>query len=447
MVSKILHFTQDDLSDIALKVMALAKGMGATDSELEVSVATGTSVSVRMESLEAIELHNDKTISIIVYFDKRRGISTTSDFTDQALQLCVEAACQIAKYTSEDQAFGLADSNLFAKDIRDLDLFVPCNYGQEQMIEKALECESNALSYNAKIMNSEGAQLNTSQSMFIYANSAGFIGGFPSSMHSLSCSVVASDDSGMQRDYSYTAARSLDNLKSAKVIGQESAERALKRLGPQKINTGRFPVIFEAPIATSIISSLAASISGGNLFRETSFLLNSMDKKVASNILTISEDPLLLGGHASTCFDDDGVKVEPRIVIDRGYLQGYFLSSYSARRLGMETTGNAGGAHNLIVSSSENDFNALVKQMDTGLIVTELLGHGLNMVTGDYSRGVVGFWVEHGNIKHAVEEITIAGNMKEMLLNIITIGKDTYLNGSKYTGSILIDGMTVASNS
>ena len=446
MSTKILNYTNADLSELAEKIIALAKKKGASDADLDISVGTGTSVSVRMGTVETIELNKDKNISITVYFNKLRGSSSTSDFSKDSIHSCIDAACDIARYTSEDSAFGLAKPELYAKEFKELALYNPLEISQEEMVNLAIDCEHSALSYSDKVKNSEGSSINTSESLFIYANSNGFLGGFPSSRHSMSCSVIASDKSGMQRDYSFSSNRKFENLKSIKDIGQDSALRALRRLAPAKIKTGRYPVIFEAPVATSLISALVSAVSGGNLFRETSFLLNSLGSKVASSALSIKEDPFQLGAHASTSFDDDGVKVEPRVVLDKGNLQGYFLSTYSAKRLGMDTTGNAGGAHNLIISSTVENLDKLIAQMDTGLIVTELLGHGLNMVTGDYSRGVAGLWVEKGLIKHAVEEITIAGNMKDMLNGIIGVGGDIYLNGSKYTGSVLIEDMTVASN-
>ena len=313
------------------------------------------------------------------------------------------------------------------------------------MIAKVLIVEKTALSFDKRISNSEGANFSTSNNLFVQANSNGFIGGFPSSRHTISCSVIAKDSSGMQRDYSYSNSRKISNLQSLEEIGETSAQRALNRLMPKPIKTGRYPVIFESQVATSLVSSIVSASSGSNQYRKTSFLLNSLDKKIASENLSINEDPYLKHGNATTYFDGEGVYVKPRVVVDKGFLKGYFLSSYSARRLKMQTTGNAGGAHNLIASSSSHSFKELIKKMGRGLVVTELMGQGLNMVTGDYSRGVAGFWVEEGVIVHAVEEITIAGNMRDMLLNISNIGNDTYKNGSQYIGSVLIDEMTIAS--
>lgn len=442
---KILNYSQDDLYDLARYVNKQAKAKGASESEVEIDVDAGTSVSVRLKELESITLNNDKSLSITVYFGKKRGIATTSDFSKEAIESCLAAACDIAKFTGEDKAFGLASSKLFPKKEMELDLYHPFEDSQDAMIAKVLVVEKTALSFDKKISNSEGANFSTSNNLFVQANSNGFIGGFPSSRHTISCSVIAKDSSGMQRDYSYSNSRKITNLQSLEEIGETSAQRALNRLMPKPIKTGRYPVIFESQVATSLVSSIVSASSGSNQYRKTSFLLNSLDKKIASENLTINEDPYLRHGNATTYFDGEGVYVKPRVVVDKGFLKGYFLSSYSARRLKMQTTGNAGGAHNLIASSSSHSFKELIKKMGRGLIVTELMGQGLNMVTGDYSRGVAGFWVEEGAIVHAVEEITIAGNMRDMLLNISNIGNDTYKNGSQYIGSVLIDEMTIAS--
>ena len=443
---KILDYSVDSLSDVAEFTKKIALENGASSAEVDITVSSGKTISVRLQKLETIEQQNDKALTVIVYVGNKRGIASTSDFALSAIKNCVLAACQIAKYTAEDKAFGLADPLLLAKGNKDLELYHLWNVGENTMINEALACENSALEFDKSINNSEGAQLNTSESLFIYANSNGFVNGFPSSRYSLACSVLGGRDSSMQRDNAYTSARSYDDLKSPNEIGKEAASRTLKRLNPQKISTGVYPVIFEAPIATSIISSLVSAVSGSNLYRENSFLLNSINTKVSSTLLTIEEDPLLLRGNASTFFDDEGVALKKRKVVEEGLLKGYFLSSYSARRLGMKTTGNAGGAHNLIIKDSSISFNDLVKKMNKGIIITELLGHGLNMITGDYSRGAAGLWVENGKVQFAVEEITIASNIKDMLQNIQGIATDRYNNSGKYTGSILIEGMTVGSN-
>jgi len=442
----ILDYSIDSLAGIAEYTKKIAAENGASSSEVDITVSSGKSVSVRLQKLDTIELHNDKSLTVTIFIGFKRGIASTSDFNLPSIKDCVLAACQIAKYTAQDKAFGLAEPDLYAKESKNLELYHTRTQSEESMISEALDCENYAIEFDNSINNSEGAQLNSSSSLFVYSNSNGFMNGFPSTRYSLSCSVLGGVDSSMQRDSSYSSARSYDDLKSPKEIGEEAASRTLKRLNPQKINTGVYPVIFEAQIATSIISSLVSAISGGNLYRENSFLMNSINTKIASTKLTIEEDPFLLKGNASTFFDDEGVGVRQRTVVENGVLNGYFLSSYSARRLGMGTTGNAGGAHNLIIRDSGMSFNELVRTMDKGLIVTELLGHGLNMITGDYSRGAAGLWVEKGSVQFAVEEITIASNVKNMLQNIKGIANDTNMNGGKYTGSILIEGMTIGSN-
>ena len=442
----ILDYSIDSLAGIAEYTKKIAAENGASSSEVDITVSSGKSVSVRLQKLDTIELHNDKSLTVTIFIGFKRGIASTSDFNLPSIKDCVLAACQIAKYTAQDKAFGLAEPDLYAKESKNLELYHTRTQSEESMISEALECENYAIEFDNSINNSEGAQLNSSSSLFIYSNSNGFMNGFPSTRYSLSCSVLGGVDSSMQRDSSYSSARSYDDLKSPKEIGEEAASRTLKRLNPQKINTGVYPVIFEAHISTSIISSLVSAISGSNLYRENSFLMNSINTKIASTKLTIEEDPFLLKGNASTFFDDEGVGVRQRTVVENGVLNGYFLSSYSARRLGMGTTGNAGGAHNLIIKDSGMSFNELVRTMDKGLIVTELLGHGLNMITGDYSRGAAGLWVEKGSVQFAVEEITIASNVKNMLQNIKGIANDTNMNGGKYTGSILIEGMTIGSN-
>jgi PmbA protein len=447
MKTKLLNLSQDDLYLISKQVLDLAKSNGASASEVEISVSKGKTISTRMGNLDTVELNNGKSLTVTVFYGYRQGISTTSDFSKNALDACVRAACQIAKYTAEDKAFGLAEPSLYCRDIKDLKIHNSYFDSQDLMIKKVLECENHALDFDTRITNSEGAQLNTSENLFVYLNSAGFAGGYPSSRSSLSCSVVAKNKFGMQRDYSFSTERAFNDLKAPNLVGTDAASRAVRRLDVRPIKTGKYPIIFEAPIASSIISSLISAISGGNLYRETSFLLNSLNTKIASEALSIFENPFLEKGHASSNFDMDGVYLNERSILEKGLLKSYLLSSYTARKLGLKTTGNAGGAHNLIVTPSKNTLEQLIKGIDKGLLITELLGHGLNMVTGDYSRGAAGFWIESGKIQHAVEEITIASNLKDMLLNIKAVGNDVYQNSSKYTGSIMIEPMTVATNS
>jgi PmbA protein len=442
-------YSPEQLQELSENVLGLAKAAGASAAEAEISLGFGQSVSVRMGETETIEYNRDKGMSVTVYFGRQKGQASTSDLAPQALQDTVDAACNIARYTAKDEFCGLADAALMAKNFPDLDLYYPWQISVEQALEIAKECESAARAVDSRINNSEGASVSTYEGMFAYANSHGFVGGYPSSRHSIGCSVIAEDNNNMQRDYWYTTARCADDLDSAQFVGRLAGERTVRRLGCRRVKTAQVPVLFEAPLASGLISSLVSAISGGNLYRKSSFLLDSLGKQVMSPIVNIYEDPLLKRGLASTSFDNEGVVTKPRTLVQDGVLRGYMLSSYSARKLGMVSTGNAGGNHNLIVShaggdSESLDFNGLLKTMDTGLLVTELLGHGLNMVTGDYSRGAAGFWVENGVIAYPVEEITIAGNMADMFKQVVAIGNDVLVQGSKQTGSILIERMTVA---
>ena len=435
----------DQLQQITQDVLKIAKQAGASSAETEVSFGTGQNVSVRLGETENIEYNRDKGISVTVYFGQQKGHASSSDLSPQALKDSVEAACNIAKYTAKDEFCGLADADLMATAIPDLDLYHPWQVSVDEALEIAKRCEAAAMDVDKKrIGNSEGAGVSNSESVFAYANSHGFVGGYASTRHSMSCSVIAEDGDHMQRDYWYTSARDSLDMDSAEFVGRLAGERTIRRLGSGSIQTGQYPVLFEAPLASGLISSLIGAISGGSLYRKSSFLLDSLGTQVASPLLNITENPYLHKGVASSPFDNEGVATQSRQLVENGVLQGYVLSSYSARKLGMQTTGNAGGSHNLIVQSTGQNFAELLKLMGTGLLVTEVLGHGLNMVTGDYSRGAAGFWVENGLIAYPVEEITIAGNMKDMLNQIVAIGTDVIKNSSKLTGSILIKQMTVA---
>jgi PmbA protein len=438
---------QEILKQISEDVLKLAKQAGATDAEVDVSFGIGQNVSVRMGETENIEYNRDKGISVTVFFGSRKGYASSSDFSPQALKDIVDAACNIAKFTAEDKFFGLADASLMAREILDLDLYHPWKISVEEAAEIAKQCEATALEVDKKrIKNSEGASVSTSEGEFVYANTHGFVGGYPSSRQSISCSVIAEQADSMQRDYWYTNARDANDMTSAAVVGRLAGERTVRRLGVKPMKTGQYPVLFEAPLASGLISSLVSAISGGNLYRKSSFLLDSLGKQVASPLVNIEELPHIKKGIASSPFDNEGVQTKSRLLVENGVLQGYMLSSYSARKLGLQATGNAGGAHNLIVQHTNHTFADLLKMMDTGLLVTEVLGHGLNMVTGDYSRGAAGFWVEGGLIAYPVEEITIAGNIKDMLNQIVAIGNDAIVPSSKQTGSLLIERMTVAAS-
>ncbi len=435
----------DSLKQISQDVLKLAKNKGASSAESDVSFGTGQSVSVRKGETENIEYNRDKGVSVTVYFGQQKGNASSSDLSEQALKDTVQAACDIAKYTAKDAFCGLADASLMAKNIPDLDLYHPWNISVEEALEIAKRCETAALNVDKKrITNSEGASVSNNEGVFAYANSHGFVGGYPSSRHSISCSVIAEDGDAMQRDYWYSSARDASEMESAEYIGQLAGERTIRRLGAKAIKTGQYPVLFEAALAGGIISSLIGAISGGNLYRKSSFLLDSLGTQIGASLLNIEELPHIKKGLASSPFDNEGVATHARNLVENGVLQGYVLGSYSARKLGLQSTGNAGGSHNLVVQSTGQSLVELLKMMGTGLLVTEMLGQGLNMVTGDYSRGAAGFWVENGVIAYPVEEITIASNMKDMLNNIVAIGNDAIKPSSKLTGSILIARMTVA---
>ena len=439
-------YSFDQIKEMSEDVLKVAKRLGASAAEAELSLSIGQSVSVRMGEVEHIEYNRDKGMSVTVYFDKQKGHASTSDLSPQALADTVAAACNIAKYTAKDEFCGLADAGLMASEIQDLDLNHPWNISVDEAIAIAKTCEAAALDVDARITNSEGASVSAGTGFFSYSNSHGFTGGYASSRHGISCSVIAESDNNMQRDYWYSTARDAQDLQLAADVGKVAGMRTVRRLDAKKIKTCQVPVLFEASLASGLISTLISAISGGNLYRKSSFLLDSLGRQVASPLLNIYEDPFIKKGLASSPFDNEGVATSARQLVENGVLQGYVLSSYSARKLGMKTTGNAGGNHNLIITSGEHDFAGLLKQMGTGLVVTELLGHGMNMVTGDYSRGAAGFWVENGVMLHPVEEITIAGNMADMLKTIIGIGNDVLIQGSKQVGSILIERMTVASD-
>jgi PmbA protein len=401
---------------------------------------------VRKGEIETIEYNKDKGASVTVYIGQRRGHASTSDLSDAALKSTVEKALTIARYTAEDDCAGLPDADQLAKSVPDLDLYHPWGLSVEEAAEMARSCEAAALAVDQRLTNSEGASVNSHASHFIYANSLGFCDGYASSRHGISVAVIGEDKGSMQRDYWYTSARSAAELESADSVGRIAGARTVRRLNGRKLDTRTCPVIFEAPIATGLIGSFVAAVSGGSLYRKSSFLLDSLGTQVSAPLVTIRELPFIPRGIGSSPFDSEGVACQERDVVKDGVLQGYFLSSYSARKLGMTTTGNAGGSHNLIVTPGELGLDGLLQKMGSGLLVTELLGHGANMVTGDYSRGAAGFWVENGVLQYPVEEITIAGNLADMFKGILAIGKDVERRGSRQVGSILVDRMTVAGN-
>ena len=433
------------LQQIARDILHHAKQAGATACETNVSDGFGQTVTVRQDAVETIEYNRDKGLSVTVYIGQQRGNASTSDFSQQAIRDTVAAALSIARYTSEDDCAGLAETELLATESMELDLYHPWTLSVEQAIERARSCEQAAYAADPRISNSEGASISVGESQFIYANSQGFIGGYPLSRHSISCSMIAEQNDSKQRDYWYSVARAEADLDSPEFIGKKAGMRSAARLGARKIATCEVPVLFEAPVAASLIGHFVSAVSGSNLYRKSTFLPNSMGQRIFAPAITIQELPHVRKGLASCAFDDDGVATVARNIVDNGIVQGYFLGSYSARKLGMRTTGNAGGAHNLIMQTSAPlDFQSLHKQTGTGLLVTELMGQGVNAVTGDYSRGASGFWVERGEIAFPVEEITIAGNLKEIFQGILAIGNDVIVRGSRQCGSVLINRMTVA---
>jgi PmbA protein len=441
-------YTQDELRQLASEVLRHARELGASACETDVSEAFGQSVTVRKGEVETIEYNRDKGIGVSVYLGQRRGHASTSDFSAPALRATVEAALSIARFTAPDPCAGLPEAAMLAKQKMDLDLYHPWALPVEQAIVIARRCEQAAFAVSPLIKNSEGASVSVQQSQFISANSLGFMDGFPTSRHYISCSVIAGEGDDMQRDDWYTSGRAEANLSPPQAIGDYAARRALSRLGARRIKTRQVPVLFEAPLAGGLIGSFVHAVSGGSLYRKSSFLLDSIGQQIFPKHVQVSERPHLRGAMASSAFDDDGVATHDREVVADGVLQGYFLSTYSARKLGMQSTGNAGGSHNLIVSSSSGqlDFEGLLCEMGTGLLVTELLGQGVNYVTGDYSRGAAGYWVERGKIAYPVQEITIAGNLRDMFQGIAAIGNDILVRGSKQVGSILVERMTVAGN-
>lgn len=444
MPSSRFSLSLDQLKQMTQDVLTAAKAAGASAAEAEISTGFGQNISVRLDEVETIEYNRDKGMSISVYFGERRGHASTSDLSPQALQDTVEKACSIARYTAQDPFCGLAEAALLAKSVRDLDLYHPWEISVDEAIALARRCEAAAMANDKRLTNSEGASVSVHESLFVYANSNGFCEGYPTSRHGISCSVIAEDNDAMQRDYWYHSARAPSDLESAESVGRKAGERTVRRLNPRPIATQQVPVLFEASIASGLLSHLVSAISGSSLYRKSSFLLDCMGKQIFSPIVNISERPHLPKGLASSAFDNEGVATADRELVARGVLNGYMLSSYSARKLGMQTTGNAGGSHNLILKSGEQDFAALVKTMHKGLVVTELLGHGINLVTGDYSRGAAGFWVENGEIQHPVEEITIASNLQDMFNGIVAIGNDVLVQGSRQCGSILVEEMTIA---
>jgi len=441
-------YSRDFFENLVDTALDHAKKLGATDAGAEASEGCGLTVSVRKGELENVERNRDKSLGVTVYVGHRRGNASTSDFSEAAIRQTVQAAYDIARFTAEDPMGGLPDEADIATEHPELDLFHPWAIDSEGAARLALACEAAAFATDRRITNSEGAGVSAQQSHFFSAHTHGFRGGYASSRHSISVAPIAGRGDDMQRDAWYSSMRAAEELASPEAIGRYAAERALSRLKARKIKTTECPVLFESPLAAGLLGGLVQAVSGGALYRRSTFLLDSLGKPVLPEHLDVLEEPHLPRGKGSAPFDDEGVVTRRRKVVDAGRLEGYFLSTYSARKLGMRTTGNAGGSHNLTLSSRftqpGDDLDEMLRKLGTGLFVIELMGQGVNYVTGDYSRGASGFWVENGRIAFPVQEITIAGNLKTMLMGIQAVGADAYNYGAKTTGSILVDRMKVA---
>ncbi len=454
MSESVFIHSQDQLKQIAQDVLRYAREKGASDAAVEFSEGGGLAVTVRKGSVETIEQNKDKGMGVTVYIGEgrhiRRGNASTSDFSQEALRDTVEAAYNIARFTAEDDCAGLPDAHTLEMNPRDLQLCHPWLISAEEAVELAKRAEAAAFAVDKRITNSEGASVYAQQSHFVAANTRGFMGGYPYSRHTISVAPIAGKGANMQRDDWYSSMRSSKDLAQPEAIGRYAAERALARLNARKLDTRKCPVLFEAPLAAGLLGVFVQAVSGGALYRKSTFLLDTLSKQVFAPHVQIVEDPHIIGAVGSSPFDEEGVKTKRRDVVSDGVVQGYFLSTYSARKLGMKTTGNAGGSHNLFLTSTltqpTDDFSAMLKKLGTGLLVTELMGQGVNYVTGDYSRGASGYWVENGVIQYPVEEITIAGNMKDIFLQVVAVGADALVRGTKKTGSILIEQMMVAGN-
>ena len=444
MPSSRFSYAADQLRELASTALDYARTRGATSAESDVSEGFGQTVTVRRGEVETIEYNRDKGLGVTVYVGQQRGHASSSDFSAQAVRDTVDAALSIARFTAPDDCSGLADPDLIARDIPELDLWHPWDLPVERAIELAKIAEDAGFAVDRRISNSEGATVSTQESQFIYGNSLGFLGGYPTSRHGIWCSLIAGKGDAMQRDDWYETARDPLDLAAPETVGRRAGERAVNRTGARKISTMQAPVLFEAPIASGLLGHFVSAVSGGSLYRKSSFLLDSLGTQVFSPLVQIADIPDIPKGLASSPFDEEGVATHRREVVKDGIVQGYFLASYSARKLGMRSTGNAGGNHNLILKDTGEDFEALLRKLDKGLLVTELMGQGVNPVTGDYSRGAAGYWVENGKIAYPVQEITIAGNLKDMFRSLVAVGTDTNLRSSRRCGSILLEHMTIA---
>lgn len=432
------------IEKLTQNMLKQATELGASQTEISIGMNKGFSISVRGGEAETIEYHQDKAIDIVVYMGKRSGSASLSDFQPASIQRAVEAACHIARFTDEDHAAGLAEPNELAYSYPTLDLAFPWQLSVEEAIQLACQCEQEALSYDKRLASAESVSITTMEIGHFYANSQQFFGYFPLTRHEMSCVLIGKTAEEMQRDYSYTIAADPNRLATISTIAKQAGERTIARLGAKTLPTMKVPVIFIAEEARSLIGHFAAAIQGGNLYRKSSFLLNQLHQPIFPHFVHIEEQPHLHHGLGSAPFDDDGVMTRPNIFVKEGVLNSYSLSVYSARKLGLQTTGNAGGIHNLLIKSTHASLSDLLKLMDKGLLITELMGNGVNLLTGNYSRGASGFWVEKGEIQYPVHEITIAGQLQDMYAKIQAIGNDIDNRGNIQTGSILIEEMMIA---
>ena len=435
-----------NLKSIIETLLDEARQQGASAAEAGISTDQGLSVTARLGEVETIEYHRDQGVGITVFFGHRKGNASTTDFSPTALKETVRAACTIASHATDDPYSGLPDPADLETDPEDLKLCHPWSVSAERAIDIAIECEQAALDYGPAITNSEGATVDTHQGLRVIGNSLGFIHGYPSTHHTLSCSVVAQHGDSMQRDYWYSVARDADRLESARSVGVKASMRAVRRLDAHSLTPRQSPVLYSAEVASGLIGHFLGAVSGHNLYRKTTFLCDSLGSSVFPPFIHLYEQPHLPGALASAPYDAEGVITRQHDLVRDGVVESYILSSYSARKLAMQTTGNAGGTHNLTVEPGDLDEAGLLKKMGTGLLVTELMGQGANLLTGDYSRGATGFWVENGEIRYPVEEITIAGNLRDLFANIVAVGSDVDQRSNIRTGSILIEAMTIAGN-
>lgn len=431
--------------DKAEKALKYAKSLGANEASVGFADGEGFSVTARNRAIETVQDYKDQSFSITVYLDKSIGSASSNNLSESAIKATIDKAFSLSSLTATDDCNGLADKERMAPGAKDLDLYFPWNLDIKEAETMAIECEASALEYDDKVINSEGATVGSYVNQSLYANSHGFSGETKSTGHSISCTAIASDNGLMEMDYDYTSARHYKDLQDHKEIGSLAAKQALDHLGSKKIKTTKAPVVFSPRVSSSLISHLMTAISGSSLYRNASFLVDSKDKKICPEFISIREEPHLKRGFSSCYFDAEGVETVPRCIVENGVLKGYLLSSYSARRLGLDTTGNAGGHHNLIVEpTADENLESMIKNIDSGFLVTGLIGYGVNIVNGDYSRGANGFWIENGEIAYPVSEVTVAGNLKDMLMRINTIGNDPEKKGSIFSGSILIDDLMIA---